>query len=81
MVQMNLFLKQEQTHVHKEHSCDGQGRGERFQDKLGVWNEQMPTMHLGRINKNILLQSIGKYIQSSGIDCDEKQFQKEYTYI
>ena len=36
-IQMNLFIKQKQTHIHRKQTYDyqkGKGRG----DKLGVWD-------------------------------------------
>ena len=38
MAQMNLSLKQKQTHRHREQTCGCQGEAGREGDGLGVWD-------------------------------------------
>ena len=38
MTQMNLFVKQKQTHGHREQTCDYQMQKGMGRDKLGVWD-------------------------------------------
>ena len=35
---MNLFMKQKQTHRHREQTCGCQGGGRMGRDGLGVWD-------------------------------------------
>ena len=41
MAQMNLSIKQKQTHKHREQTCGCQGGKEREWDGWGVWGWQM----------------------------------------
>ena len=43
MIQMNLFMKQKQTHRHREQTCGCQGGGIWGRDGLGVWDQQIQT--------------------------------------
>ena len=44
MTQINLSMKQKQTHRHKEQICGRQGGGEWERDKLGVQDQQIQTI-------------------------------------
>ena len=46
MTQMNLSMKQKQTHRHREQTCGCQGGGEWGRDGLGVQGWQMQTITL-----------------------------------
>ena len=37
MTQMNLSMRQKQTHRHREQTCGYQGEGGAGKDGLGVW--------------------------------------------
>ena len=37
MAQMNLFMKEKQTHGHREHTCGCQGGGEWERHAVGGW--------------------------------------------
>ena len=68
MTQMNLFIKQKQT--HREQTCDCQrgGRGEvRMDWKFGISRQKL--LCIGWINNKALLYSTGDYIQYTGSLC------------
>ena len=50
MIQMNLSVKQKQTHRHREQTCGCQGEGKWEKNGLGVWGEWMETT-VYKINK------------------------------
>ena len=71
MAQMNLSIKQKQTHRHREqtYGCRG-GGGSKLDWEFGV--NRCKLLHLERINNKVLFYSTGNYIQSSGIFHDGK---------
>ena len=82
MTQMNLSMKQEQTHKHKEQTCDCQGRRavrEGMDWEFGV--SKCKLLHTERINNKILLYGTGNYIQYSAINHNGKEYDEEYIYI
>ena len=44
MTQMNLSVKQKQTHRHREQTVVAKGAGGRGTDGVGVWDQQMQTI-------------------------------------
>ena len=50
-------------------------------DGLGVWGEQMSTITYEWINNEVLLYSTGNYIPYPMVNHNEKEDEKEYTYI
>jgi len=86
---MNLSTKQKQTHRHREQTYGCQGAGEEVGWMgRGIWVGRCKLLHLERISDEVLLFSLGIYIQSVGkdqderiritINCDEK---KKYMYV
>ena len=53
----------------------------REKDGLGAWGWQMLTITFRMVNHEVLLYSIGNYIQSSGIDHDGKTYYKECVCV
>ena len=43
MTQVNLSMKQKQTHRHREQICGCQGEGQWDREGWGVWDERMLT--------------------------------------
>ena len=77
---MNVFMKQEQTHRHREQTCGCQGgSGEGMDWEFGVGRYKL--LHLGWINNKVLLYSIGNYIQYPVINHNGKENEKESTYM
>ena len=52
MTQMNLSMKQKQTHRLREQTSGYQGGGGGKKEGLGIWEKQM---HLGWINNKVLM--------------------------
>ena len=83
---MNLPTEQKQTHGHREQTCGCQWRreGSGMDGEFGVSRRKL--LHLEWISNEVLLYSIGKYIQSLGIEHDGRYEKKNiyiyiYTYI
>ena len=76
---MNLFMKQKQTHRHREQTCGCQGGEGVGRDGLGVWDYQMQTS-IYRNNK-VLVYSTGNYIQYPVINYNGKEYDKECIYM
>ena len=74
MIEMNLSLKQKQTHRHREKTCHCQVRGKDWE--FGISRE---LLYGEWINK-ILLCSTGHYIQYPVINHNRKEYEKEYIY-
>ena len=76
--QMNLFMKQKQTHRHREQTCGCQGGG-------GMdWEfrvSRCKVLHIEWINNKVLLYSTGNYIQYPGINHNGKEYKKECIYM
>ena len=72
MPQMNLSMKQEQTHRHGDQtcSCQGGGGGRGMDWEFGVGRCKL--LHLEWINNKVLLYSTGNYIQCPGINHNGK---------
>ena len=67
---MNLSTKQKQSHRHRGQTC---GCQEEEMDWLfGV--SRCKLLHLEWINNKVLIYSKGNYIQSPGINHNEKQY-------
>ena len=75
---MNLFMKQKQTHRHREQTCGCQGGG-------GMdWEfrvSRCKVLHIEWINNKVLLYSTGNYIQYPGINHNGKEYKKECIYM
>ena len=79
---MNLFMKQEQTHRHREQTCGCQGGGDVGRDGVGVWDQQMQAIIYRMdkqewINNKVLLYSTGNYIQHPVINHNGKGYKKK----
>ena len=70
MAQMNLPVKQKQTHRHREQTCDCHRRGGRELDEWCVGVGRWKLLHLDWISSEILLYSTGNCVQSLGIEHD-----------
>ena len=79
---MNLSTKQKQTHRHKEQTCGCQGEKRWGRDKLGVWGQSMQTI-VYRMDKQLgpTVYSTGNYIQSSVINHNGKEYERECIYV
>ena len=77
---MNLSTKQ--THRHREHTCGCQGEGEGGGMEWEFGISRCELLHIGWINKKVLLQSTGNYIQYPLINHNGKEYlKKEYIYV
>ena len=89
MMQMNISMKQkqthrhrEQTHRHREHTCGCQGGGGCWEGKdweFGV--SRCKLLYIGWINNKVLLYSTGNYIQYPVISHNGKENGKQYIYV
>ena len=80
MTQMNLSMKQKQSHRHREQTCGCQRGGRVGRDwELGV--SRCKLLHTEQINNMVLLHSTGNYIQSPGINHNGKEYKKERIYV
>ena len=75
MAQMNLPIRQKQTHRHREQTCGCQEEREGGMDRE-FRDSRCKLLHLEWINK-ILPYSTGNYIQSPGINQNGKEYKKE----
>ena len=83
MAQINLSIKQQQTHRHREQTCGCQGNqvrkwGEGWTGSLGV--SRWKLLNLEWTNNKVLLDSTGNYVQYPVINHNEKEYLKR-TYI
>ena len=73
MAQMNLSTKQKQTHIENRLVvAKGEGRGGGMDWKFRV--SRCKLLHLEWTNSNVLLYSIGNYIQSPAIKHNGKEY-------
>ena len=83
MAQMNIFMKQKQTHRHSDQTCGCQGGwGEGRNWESGI--SRCKLLYIEWINNKVLLYSTGNYIQSPGINHNGKEYFKRlcvYIYI
>ena len=56
-----------------EGACEGEG--------LGVWDEQIHTSIYRMDNSKILLYNTRDYIQHLEINCNGKEYEKEWIYL
>ena len=77
MTQMNLFMKQKQTHGHREQTCGCQGRGDGGGKNWEFGVSGCKLLYIGWINNKVLLYSTGNYIQYP----IKNHNGKEYIYI
>ena len=69
MAQMNLFVKQKQTHRHGKEFVVAKREGTKLMNwEFGV--NRYKLLQLEWISNEVLLQGTGKYIQSLVIDHD-----------
>ena len=76
---MNILMKQEQTHSHREQTCGCQG-GVGGRDGLGVWGQQMQTI-IYRIDRQ--QGPIIQHRELYSISCDKplEKNRKKNVYI
>ena len=79
MTQMNIFMKQKQTHRHREQTCCCQGGcgGGGMDWESGISGSKL--LYREWIKSKILLYSSGNYIQYNVINHNGKEKFKVYT--
>ena len=80
MTQMNLSVKQEPNHRHKEQHCGCQGGGSRRGMDWEFGISRYKLLYTEWINNKVLLYSIGNYIQYLVINHNGKEMKKN-VYI
>ena len=85
MTQVNLSMKQKQTHRKREQTCDCQGsRVRRRMDREGGVS-RFKLLHMEVINNKVLLYSTENYIQYPMINNNGKEYSLKrmciYIYI
>ena len=81
MIQMNLFIKQKQTHRHRKKIYGyqrGKGGGG-INWEFGI--NRYTLLYIKQVNNKDLLYSTGNYIQYLGIPYNGKELEKEWIYI
>ena len=53
------------------------GGGKDWEFEISRWK----LVYIGRINNKVLLYSTGNYIQYAVINCNGKEYEKEYIYV
>ena len=81
MTQMNLSMKQKQTHRHREQTCGRQGGGGGGGMDWEFGMSRYKLVYIGWKNNKALLYSTGNYIQYPGINHNGKDYEKECTYM
>ena len=80
MTQVNLSMKQKQTHRHREQTCGCQGGGWRGMEwEFGV--SRCKLLCIEWVDNKVLLYSTGNYIQYSVTNRKGREYEKEYIYI
>ena len=82
MTQINLSMKQKQTHRHRDQTCGCQGGGEvggGMNWEFGV--SRCKLLHIEWINNKVLLYNTGNYIQYPGINHNGKEYKRECIYV
>ena len=76
MTQMNIFMKQKQTHRHREQTCCCQGGcgGGGMDWESGISGSKL--LYREWIKSKILLYSSGNYIQYNVINHNGKEYRK-----
>ena len=78
MIQMNLSMKQKQTHRHREQTCGCQdGCGAEGGMAWEVGTSRCKLLYIEWKNNKVLLYNTGNYMQYTVINHNEK----EYIYI
>ena len=77
MTQINLSMKQKQTHRFRDQTYDGQGREERKDWEFGI--STCKLSYIEQINNKVLLYNTGNYIQYLVINSHGKENEKEDT--
>ena len=74
---MILSTKQKQTHGHGEETrgCQGGGRGRGMDEEFGIGRWKL--LHLEWLSHEVLLYSIGNYIQSLGVEYYGRYYEKK----
>ena len=73
---MNLFMKQEQNHRHREQTCGCQGGEGWGRDGLEFRISRCQLLYIEWINNKFLLYSTGNYIQYPLINHNGKEYKK-----
>ena len=76
MTQMNLFIKQEQAHRHREQTYSCHRVGGEMDWEFGT--SRCKLLYTGWIKNKVLLYSTGNYIQYPVINHNGKEYEKEY---
>ena len=75
MIQMNLSMKQKQTHRHRKQTCGCRGGGMEWE--FGV--SRCKLVYTEWIKNKVLLYSTGNYVQYLVITYNGKESEKEYV--
>ena len=81
MTQMNLSMKQKETHRHREqtYGCQGQGCGGGMDWEFEI--SRCKLLYREWINNKVLLYSTGNYIPYPVINHNGKEYEKECIYL
>ena len=79
---MSLFMKQKQTHRHREQTCSWQGGGGKGGMEWQFGISRCKLIHIGWINNKVVLYSTGNRIQRLVINHSGKTMKKNmYIYV
>ena len=79
MTQMNISVKQKQTHRHREQTCcqvGERGRGGMGWE-FGISRCKLSILYIEWINNKVLLYSTGNFIQYPVTNHNGKEYEKE----
>ena len=77
MIQINISMKQKQTHSYREQPCGCQGGRKEWE--FGISRDKL--LYIGWKNNKVILYSTGTYIQHSVTNHNGKEYEKEYIYV
>ena len=84
MTQINLSMKQKQSHGHREQTCGCQGGGVGGKMVWEVGVSRCKPLYTGWINNKVLLYSTGNCIQHPMIHHNGKEYffkKRMYIYV
>ena len=80
MTQMNLSMKEKQTHIHRKQICGCQGGGE-VEGWIEILGLADANLYIEWKNNKVLQYSTGNYIQYPVINHNGKEYEKECVYM
>ena len=81
MTQMNLSMKQKQTHGYREEVVVARGRGDGGGRDWEFEISRYKLVYVGCISDMVLLCYIGNYTQYAVIKHNGKEYEKEYMNV